>query len=276
MSNTKLIKLNGTLIKSDGTEAKSNYFKFLELQPDDYSDIAFSPEEAQRIRTHLQHLSTGASAVIPLYCGGVARCPFIAACPLARIDEDRKLTNPDARSVLPVGRRCVVETNLINEWTRLYLMEYEVDEHSFTEIQLVRELAEIELMLWRLNNNLAKPENAGLVQDTVVGVDREGRALTRKEISSIFEAKERLINRKTKLIKLMVGDRQEKYKRDAALKTRDEGDPSTSAAQLRGRINSLLKEAERSTRALQEAEGNMIDVDAKTSEIAPEDLFEED
>lgn len=275
MNNTKLIKLNGTLIKSDGSEVKSNYFKFLELQPDDYSDISFSPEEAHRIRTHLQHLSTGASAAIPIWCGGRARCPFAQSCPFVKLDDERKAADPTASSVIPVARKCLLETNLLNEWTRLYIMEYGIDEHSFTEIQLVRELAEIELMLWRLNNNLSKPENAELVQDTVVGVDREGRALTRKEISSIFEAKERLTTRKTKLIKLMVGDRQEKYKRDAALKTKDDGDPSTTAAQLRGKINNLLREAERSTRALQEAEGNVIDVEAKTSQIAPEDLFED-
>ena len=60
---------------------------------------------------------------------------------------------------------------MLNEYTRLYLYEYDIDENSFTDIQMVRELAEIELMLWRLNNNLAKPENAELVQLVVVGVD---------------------------------------------------------------------------------------------------------
>lgn len=553
---TEMVKLDGTFIKSDGTSHKSNFFKFLELQPDDYSDISFTPEEANRIRMHLSHLSTGASAAIPLTCGGAAVCPFASKCqpegqtvytvnrgpvpiekldenidklwsfhqkqnkirkksgysfkkysreyqgkilnfqtstkeykctpshiclakwreeaftdktcvylmrkgdfwrvgtsfflksysnqdaigpyfraraeqadqlwilgvydtkteallaeeyfsvtwgiskslflatgnssgrkkwnglyawitqerldhhhnslkptlkkvqdllssiglsicapiwskdkrsrristrqflklhavnlvpfvgyfdfidldgnrvkvdcikeenysgkvyslevpsyktyitgglvthncPFVRIDKERRAVDPKAKLVTPVGRACLVETQLLNEWTRLYIKEYEIDEQNFTEFMLVRELSEIELMLWRLNNNISKPENAELVQEVVVGVDKQGNPLTRQEVNAFIEAKERLQNRKSRLVKLMVGDRQEKYKREAALKMKSDDDPSTNAAKLRGQIDRLLTQAKTLDVKLKEAEGNVIDVDSGPTDKAP-------
>ena len=266
---TDLIKLDGTILKSDGTSIKSNYFKFLELLPDDYSDISYTPEEAVKIRAHMSNLSTGASAALPLICGGKAKCPFAERCPFCRIDIERRKADPSSKLVTPIGRQCLVEINLMNEWTRLYVVEYEIDETCWTEVQMVRELAEIELMLWRLNNNLAKPEYAELVQDSVVGVDREGNPLTKSEINSFIDAKERFNNRKSKLVKLMVGDRQEKYKREAALKLRDEGDPSSTAAQLKGQITRILREADKKVLALKEVEGSLIDVDPENATMEP-------
>lgn len=144
---------------------------------------------------------------------------------------------------------------------------------------MCREMAEIELLLWRINNGLAKPENAELVQDVIVGVDKQGEPLTRMETSALFEAKERLQARKTRMIKLMVGDRQEKYKREAALKVRDTEDPSTQTAQLRGRLQKLLTQAKEVDLKLKEAEGSIIEVKPtgqvpEDSPQTPEDLIE--
>jgi hypothetical protein len=217
-------------------------------------------------------------------CGGIARCPFASKCPLIKIDKERREKDSQAKLVTPVGKSCLIESNLLLEWTRLYIKEYEIDEDNFTEFQMVRELAEIELMLWRLNNNISKPENANLTQDTVVGIDKQGNVLTRVEISALFEAKERLQNRKSRLIKLMVGDRQEKYKREAALKMKSEDDPSINAAKLRGQIDRLLHQAKNLDIQLKAAEGKVIEVgldsssdllDTPEKPIAPEDLIED-
>jgi hypothetical protein len=272
---TQMIKLDGTIIKSDGSEYKSDFFKFLDLNPDDYSDISYTPEEAQSIRSHLMHLVTGAAAAIPLFCGGIAKCPFKNSCPFVQMDKERREKDPNAPSPIPVGRRCLIESNLLNEWTRCFIYEYELDEKNFTEFSMVRELAEIELMLYRINNNLAKPEHAELVQETVVGVDKQGNVLTRSEMNAFLEAKERLQNRKSKLIKLMVGDREGKYKREAALRLRGTEDPSTNAAQLRTQLDRLLREAKQLSIKQKEADGNIIDAEVVEEDqpITPEDLI---
>jgi hypothetical protein len=258
-----LVRLNGSMIKKDGTEEPSDYFQFLQIDLDDYSDIAFSPEEAERVKKHMLALSTGSTTALPMICGGAAKCPFSDRCPYLKVDKERRIQqqtleasigldeikdrleviDEPLKPVTPLARQCLVEVELLNEWTSLYIREYSINPQNFTEFQMVRELAEIELLLWRLNNNLAKPENAELVQETTVGIDKQGNVLTRKEVSSIFDAKERLQNRKTKLIKLMVGDRQEKYKKEAALKQRQETDPSVSAARLRASIDRLINQA---------------------------------
>jgi hypothetical protein len=284
MAKTELIKLDGTLIKEDGTKERSNFFKFLQLRPDDYSDIAFTPAEANKIRAHLQHLSTGASAVIPLICGGAAKCPFKDRCPLIRVDKERREIDPEAKAVTPVGRQCLVEIELLNEWTRLYVQEYEVDPQLWTEVMMVRELAELELMLWRLNNNMAKPQHAELVQETVVGIDRDGNALTRLEVNAFMEAKERLQNRKSKVIKSMVGDRHTKTWRDATLRRRAEEDPSSKSAELRGEVERLVTRAKELDLKLKEKEGKIIDMSEedviqKTTQgeqvpLTPEDLID--
>ena len=282
---TELVKLNGTIIRSDGTSIKTDYFKFLELDLDDYSDVSYTPQEAAKIRMHMSHLSTGAAAAVPLICPGEVRCPFSRSCPMVRVDQARRLDyeNSVARGdsperpkmTTPVGKQCCVEKNLMNEWTRLYVTEFDVPENSFVELGMCRELAEIELMMWRLNNNLAKAENAELVQETVVGVDKEGNALTRKEENSFFVARERLQKRKSQLFKAMVGDRQEKYKKESALKQRQDADPSKNAAALRSEVTRLLKQAEHKVLEIQEAEGNVIDVGQETteSEFTPESLI---
>jgi len=275
----KLMKLNGSIIKSDGSHVKSDFFKFLEINLDDYSDIEYTPEEAQKIRSHMSHLSTGATAVLPLKCAGPVRCPFAARCPFVKIDKERKKKDPNAKQMTPVTKDCLVEINLLNEWTRLYVMEFDVPEKSFLELMMCRELAEIEVMLWRLNNNLSKEGNANLVDNVVMGVDKEGNPLMRLEKSAFLAAKEQLTNRKSKIIKAMVGDRQEKYKKEAALKIREEKDPSVSSAKLRGEINRLLKQAESKVLALKESEGDVIDITMdqmdKEKTVTPESIIDE-
>ena len=287
------LKQGGSIIKRNPEESislKSQFFNFLDIDLDRYKEVEYTKEEALYIKQRMQHLSTGSAAALPLICGGPNKCPFAKKCPFVAIDEKRQKDWEEAQESgmaqfseppkfqTPIGKHCLVEVNLLNEWTRLYVNEFDGGEESFVELGFCRELAEIEVMLWRLNNGLSKEENAELLQETIVGMDRNGNALKRKEKNSLLDVRENMVNRKSKLIKLMVGDRQEKYKREAALKTREATDPSTSAAQLRNKITRLLKEAETGVLKLQEKEGNIIDVpysDATQTEeiLTPESLI---
>jgi hypothetical protein len=178
----------------------------------------------------MTNLSTGSTAAIPLTCAGV-RCPFADTCPLHQIGQ------------APIGESCLIEVKLLQLWRESFVLEYDIDPESMTELFLINELAEVELMLYRINKNLAKPEFAELVQDEVVAVDREGNTLTKRAMSAFLMAKETLLNRRNRVIKLMVGDRQEKYKRDAALKLRTDNDPSMNTAELRRELQSLIQAA---------------------------------
>ena len=261
----KLIKLDGTVESPDGTTEKTNLFAALEIMPGDYSHIEFTPEQANHFARRIRYLSTGSSAAIPLACGGEKVCPFSFQCPLVELEKQREEGDPH---VLPVGKACLVELNLLRQWTVLYLQEYEVEQDNFTEFTYIRDLAEIELMLWRLNQNLSKPEHAELVTDTVVGVDREGNPLTRKEESAFFNAKERLLARKSKIVKLMVGDRQEQYKKAAALKLRETGDISSNTAELQRAVALQLESLRKQQKELGKA--NPIEVETPDDIIGSE------
>jgi len=119
--------------------------------------------------------------------------------------------------------------------------EYNVDPENFTEVSYCSQLAEIEVYLWRINNNLAKPENAALIVDQPVGVDSEGNPIMQQQLSPLMDLKEKLQNRMSRIVKLMVGDRQEKYKKEAALKKTDDKDPSSKQAEMRRRIEELKR-----------------------------------
>ena len=285
------LKQSGSIIKRDPEEVislKSQFFNFLDIDIDRYKPVEYTKAEAIYIKQRMQHLSTGSAAALPLICKG-PQCPFARKCPFIAVDEQRKADWNEAKREgleqfseppelqTPITKHCLVEINLLNEWTRLYIGEFDVVEESFIELRTCSELAELEVMLWRINNGLGKEENAELLQETIVGTDRDGNILKRTEANCLLEVRDRLVNRKSKLIKLMVGDRQEKYKREAALKTKESADPSTSAAQLRNKITRLVKEAEMSILALQEREGNVIDVPSEEPPqpemVTPESLI---
>lgn len=216
---------------------------------------SFSEREQKIIDKHMSYMATGSTSVLPVTCPGEAGCFYRNKCPLVKIDRERKamsereLTLFDDNlpepfvSVLPVGKSCTVETSLLNEWTAQYILEYEVTDQSFTELQMCRELAEIELMLWRVNFKLSQMENSFMVGEEVVGATKDGELFHKEAPLAVYNVKERLQKRKSNLIKLMVGDRQEKYKKQSALKIKDTDDTSTRTAELRGVLNQLITEA---------------------------------
>jgi len=223
-----LVSLGGTAVTESGKLTRSNFFRFLGHNLDNYDDIKLEPAEARRIHTHLQKLSTGSTAMVPMYCGG-AKCPFKDRCPLFEISKH------------PLGKQCLIEVQLMKEWIVRYFDEYEVDPNNFTEVAYISELAEIEIHLMRLNMNLARSENAELVTDKIVGVSNDGTPLVQKDVSPFMDMKDRLVSRRSKIIKLMVGDRQEKYKKEAALRMKIEQDPSSKMSNMRAKLDDLSR-----------------------------------
>lgn len=227
-----LVSLGGFATTESGKLTKSNYFRFLDHNLDDYSDIQLTETEARKIHTHLRKLSTGATAMVPMYCAG-PQCPFADRCPLQQMGK------------APIGRQCLIEVQLAKEWIMRYFEEYEVDPDNFTEVGYVNELAELQILEMRINMNLARPQYAELIMDQVVSVSNDGTPIVQKQISPFMDQKERIAARRSKIIKLMVGDRQEKYKKEAALKVRMDADPSSKMASMRSRLESLQKQLEK-------------------------------
>lgn len=207
---------------------RERYFNYIKTNLDDYAAVTFTAEEKIKVEKHLRKLSTGASAMIPLYCAGPA-CPFASRCVYQQMGK------------APIGKACLIEVQLLQHWTITYMEEYQVDPDSFTEVGYCNELSEIEVMLYRLNMLLSRPENADGTIDQTMAIGNDGTPVIQKIISPWMEQKEKLLNRRSRVIKLMVGDRQEKYKKEAALKIRESKDPSSRMADVRRQIELLQR-----------------------------------
>jgi hypothetical protein len=208
--------------------SREKYYQYISHNIDDYTDISFEPEEAAKISAYLKKVSIGSSMMVPMLCNGL-KCPFATRCHFVAMNK------------IPLNRQCLIETELAKEWTIRYLEEYEVDPSNFTEVGYCNELAEIEVLQFRLNMSLAKPEHCELITDQVVGVTKDGAPIIQKQVSPFLEQKQVLTRRKSQIIKLMVGDRQEKYKKDAALKKSVEDDASSKMAQARKHLETLQR-----------------------------------
>ena len=224
--------LCGIAITAEGQLIKSEMFKFLQLDPEEYGDIVLTAEDARRVHGRLIGVKWGgAAAKVPLYCGGEEICPFKDDCPFVEIGK------------VPVARKCPIEVELIAYWTAKYMDEFDVEPDNQSEVSMITELAELDIYDYRCSMILSQPGNAELTQQIVVGVDAEGRPISNEDIHKAFELKERVKKRKDKILEALVGTRKEKYKRDAALKKRSEDDPSTQAAELKRKLDEARAKA---------------------------------
>jgi hypothetical protein len=243
----EFFSLCGISITAEGQLIKSDMFKFLQLDPEEYGDIVLTAEDARRVHGRLIGVKWGgAAAKVPLYCGGEEICPFKNDCPFVEIGK------------IPVGRKCPIEVELIAYWTARYMEEFDVDPDNQSELSLITELAELDIYDYRCSMILSRAENAELTQHIVVGVDADGRPIYNEDIHKAFELKERVKRRKDKILEALVGTRKEKYKRDAALKKRSEDDPSTQAAELKRKLDEARAKAAADTKPVSE---EIIDVE---------------
>ena len=223
--------LDGRVLKEDGSLQKTDFFNFLDMNLDSYSDITLTASEADRLRKHVQAASTGVQSLIPLICAG-EQCKFKERCPLHECGK------------APVGRQCLPEVELLTFFRKRYIEEYNVNPQDMTDLVMVNELAEIEIFEMRCNIALSKPEGQDLTQQNIVGATNSGKPYYQQVIHTAWDLKERLKIRKMKIIESLVGSRKEKWRRAAALKTRDDVDPSSQMSSFRQNLESLKDEIE--------------------------------
>lgn len=250
------VTVGGTAFTESGKLTRSNYFRWIGHDLDQYDMIKMTPEEARSIDTHLRKLSTGSTAMVPMYCAGPS-CPFADRCPLQKMDK------------APIAKQCLIENQLLKEFTLRYFNEFDVDPNNFTEVGYITELAEILILEMRLNMALARPENAELVIDQVANVTSDGTPIIQKQLSPFMEQKERLATRRSRIIKLMVGDRQEKYKKEAALKVKIDADPSSRMARMRSQLEKLQRQLDNLGTELPDPGGEKQD----EGYLSPEDVI---
>lgn len=222
----ELMRLDGTQIQKDGSEAQTDFFNFLQL-PDDHNaklDKVLTPEQALKFRNHVIRMRVGTSAAIPMLCGG-NRCP-VKHCPF---HEDKNW---------PLAEQCPIEANLIVNWMRSYVEDLGVDPESRTEMVLVNKLVECDIIDYRANVGFAVDEDAWRLLK--VDISDDGNKTTEMtNAHPLIDIKEKTHRIRQQVLESLAATRKEKYKRAAALKKRDDESIGDHFAKLKEALGAI-------------------------------------
>lgn len=168
-----------------------------------YSASALESKQAAMM---MLSTKTGLYSRIPIICKG-HDCPYGATCGLLEYGLDT------------LGERCVMETTMIEQKLTNYTQEFDLDESSYTDWTLVKELINAEIMIERCMA-LISNEGSAITEEFIGTSEATGVDYFRKEISKTQELYERNLKIKERLLDQMMATRKAKSK----LKGVDEGD----------------------------------------------------
>jgi hypothetical protein len=162
--------------------------------------------------TELQ-LKHGLYAGIPMICLGDT-CPYGDTCGL--------LANGEA----PEGERCPKEVAQVIDLFNKYTEQLGIEDDNMVELSLVKELVDLDIKISRADRKQAVEPD--LVKEVPVAVDDRGRVIRRPEVDKITEVKDKLMERRHKILSYLNATPKDK----AATKIDIRQDPSSLAAQL--------------------------------------------
>lgn len=151
--------------------------------------------EAKSAAMSMLSTKTGLYARVPITCKGDG-CPYETTCALLPY------------GLAPMGEKCPWETALIETRYAGYMNDYDLDSSSFTDNTIISELINIDVMLERTKALMAK--EGVPITDVVAGMTESGEQYTRPEISKASEIYDKNLNRKERLLDLMLGTRKSK------------------------------------------------------------------
>jgi hypothetical protein len=181
--------------------------------------------KAKELAGHLSNLRHGFYATIPIRCKA-DECPYADVCPIFKMGK------------APYGEVCPVEAATVEELTKRYIKEFDVNEEDMVDVSMIRNLVDIDISILRCNKKLAI--DADIVQDVIVGITEQGQAITQPQINKAYDLQERLLNRREKILTLMQGTRKDKVQAGQAANL----DPSTIIADMKAQLDKFREEKE--------------------------------
>ena len=183
----------------DKYKDKDNFMSTFEsLRPDLYYPESWSDEDkavvAEMVRP--QKTKTTMFASIPMRCEG-QRCRVADSCPLLKVNK------------APVGMPCPIEMSMVQQFMFDYMAEMHVDPDNLVEVSIIRDIVDQEVQYLRKTKVLAKED---FIQENPVGVDGDGNVILKKELHQAVEYEDRILKRKSALLKQMTATRAEKAK----------------------------------------------------------------
>jgi hypothetical protein len=221
---SELIRLDSMAINEDGSLTKTQFFNFLNMDLDDYSDVVLTREEAVAFKNSVVRMTYGTSAAIPLRCSG-ERC-FNKLCPLHKSKK------------YPIAKQCMYEVRMMNALFKSYMEDLDVEPDCRTEMVLVNKLVECDIIDFRANLGLSGSydEEAGRLLKTSI-IESEHSTSETTDVHPLIEIKDRTSVTRNKVLEYFAATRKEKYKKAAALKQSEDTDASNYFAEMREKLN---------------------------------------
>lgn len=192
------MELTNNIDKSDKDKAAEKRKAFEAMMdtvgnPWGYSEGAL---ESKKAAMTMLSTKTGLYSRIPIVCKG-CNCPYGATCGLLEFGLDT------------VGERCVLETTMIEQKLANYTEEFGLDESSYTDWTMVKELINAEIMIERCLA-LMSQEGSAITEEFIGTSESSGVDYFRKEISKTQELYERNLKIKERILDTMMATRKAK------------------------------------------------------------------
>lgn len=244
--------------KGDSSPSSSSYDEWLKN---------LDQEEIRVAAMRMSSILWGNVVALPQVCPNLQKCVHKHICPFE--------SNP------PEGKACPMEQAYIMDKMSKLKKQFDIDGLAETDFLLLNKLVELDLYDLRINSMMAHGETQRPLYPRVALVSQDGVPIYQDEVNPLFEIKEKIGREKMKLMGILVGTPQERYKKQAALKEAS----SDRLSALSERLNSLIEKAERelldspSPEKGGEVEGfsESPECDEEVSEDFPDEfIFEED
>lgn len=179
-------------------EAKNKRIAFQEMMARTGNPWGYSAGALESKKAAMTMLSTktGLYSRIPIICKG-CNCPYGETCGLLEYGLDT------------VGERCVLETTMIEQKLANYTEEFGLDESSYTDWTMIKELINAEIMIERCMA-LMSQEGCAITEEFIGTSEGSGVDYFRKEISKTQELYERNLKIKERILDTMMGTRKAK------------------------------------------------------------------
>ena len=178
---------------------KEKFLKSFEsLRPDLFFPENWSEEEKTKAVELIRPQKTKSTmfSSIPMNCEAT-KCIFASTCPLLK------------ENLAPKGNPCPIEMAIVAQFTAEYMEQLEVHSDNLIEVSMIRDLVDQEVQYLRKTKLLAKEH---FIQENIIGVDRDGNPILKKELHIAVELEDRLHKRRKDLRNQLLATREAKAK----------------------------------------------------------------
>lgn len=196
----------------------------LAMRMGQYNDIKLTEGQVRHIAKSFADIELGSSTNLVMICEKKT-CLYKNRCALYMSD------------IAPEGKECLHENKILTHALDQYIESMEIDIENYPEMVLVNQLVEYELIEYRCNAILSL-EHQNMRMTSVIGIDESGQLVTKEEISHALQIKMQVFKNKMAILQELTATRQQKWKKQAALKEA-KGGPAKVLSSMKKQLDNL-------------------------------------